>query len=490
MPVGRRALTLSAAGAAAALTFAFGSAADVPAAATHPGGQASAAAPTLPTMFPGCSWPLETTPTKVNLAAPDPYATYWTTPFLAGQGDSVTIKGSFPTSRFMSFVVYNDSFQDFTNTVDGMSVQSDLSDYQIAPDAGSANPWRTSTVDTGSNFTVRILPGATAAQQQSQNAIPMIDQNPPANPQGPSGVGYVIFRTYIPSGGNTSVQLPAMTVTHNGRSATLPQCTPAGLFAQRKRIANLASVLSILKRVHAADLATAPTSCTSGCNPSLQFFGPSAAATAGLFPNPVNGYLEMNFTPKRGHVVMTHGKAPSSPTGAGSGTPGDSIGAAPVPWLDPTFQVRYWSVSNYVAAKPYPLVKVGLGTKVIFGGTPDYLTTLNDGYYTVVSSLPSDKPSPSSLMANAATWIPTSPSRPMNPEFQLLRNMLSQQSLYPEGFAFISPPASSSDIIPPAAAAEQMGAYYPQTAQCTVETFETQGWTGCLAASTAAVAGR
>jgi hypothetical protein len=156
----------------------------------------------------------------------------------------------------------------------------------------------------------------------------------------------------------------------------------------------------------------------------------------------------------------------------------------------PTFQVRYWSVSNYVAAKPYPLVKVGLGTKVIFGGTPDYLTTLKDGYYAVVSSLPSDKPSPSSLMANAAAWIPTSPSRPMNPEFQLLRNMLSQQSLYPEGFAFIRAPASSSDIIPPAAAAEQMGAYYPQTAQCTVETFETQGWTGCLAASTAAVAGR
>ena len=31
---------------------------------------------------------------------------------------------------------------------------------------------------------------------------------------------------------------------------------------------------------------------------------------------------------------------------------------------------------------------------------------------------------------------------------------------------------------------EQMGTYYPQTAQCTVQTFETQGWTGCLAAST------
>jgi hypothetical protein len=62
--------------------------------------------------------------------------------------------------------------------------------------------------------------------------------------------------------------------------------------------------------------------------------------------------------------------------------------------------------------------------------------------------------------------------------------MLSQQTLYPEGFTFISPPASPSDIIPPATVQEQMGAYYPQTAQCTVQTFETRGWTGCLAAST------
>ena len=453
---------------------------------TAPGDGGHVATTALPgqTVFPGCSWPLETTPTKANLAAPDAYATYWTTPFFAGPGDSVIIRGTYPTSRFMSFVVYNDSFQDFTNTVGGKSVASDLTDYQIAPDRGSRNPWRTRRVRRRPNFTVRILPGATAAQQRHENAIPMIDQNAPADPQGPPGIGYVIFRTYIPSGGNTTVQLPAMTVTHNGRSATLHQCTPATLPVQKRRIAALAKVLSVLKKIHSGDLSTTPPSCTSGCDdPSLQYFGPSAATKAGLFPNPVNGYLEMNFTPAPGYVVVTHGEAPSSPTDVGSGTPGDSVGAHPVPWLRPKFQVRYWSVSNYVAAKPYPLVKVGRGAKVIFGGTPDYLTTLKDGYYTVVSSLPSDKPSASSLEAYAATWIPTSPRNPTAPEFQLLRNMLSQQSLYPEGFAFISPPASSSDIIPAATVQGQMGAYYPQTAQCTVQTFETGGWTGCLAAS-------
>jgi hypothetical protein len=475
---------VSAAGAATLMLALSSPASATPAATPGGDGRAGTTMPTLRTVFPGCSWPFETTPTKVNLAAPDPYATYWTTPFIAGPGDSIIIRGAFPISRFMSLVVYNDSFQDFTNTVGGKSVPSDLSDYQIAPDRGSTNPWRTRTAGKRSNFTVRILPGATAAQQRSENAIPMIDQNPPADPQGPSGLGYVIFRTYIPSGGNTSVRLPTINITQNGQSTTLPQCAPSALSVQTKKISALAKMLSALKKTHSGDPNTKPTSCTSDCDPSLQYFGPSAASAAGLFPNPVNGYLEMNFTPKKGYVVVTHGKAPSSPTAAGSGTLGDSIGAFPVPWPSRRFQVRYWSVANYLAVKPYPLVKVGQGSKAIFGGTPDYLTALKDGYYTVVSSLPSDKPPSSSLKANAATWIPTSPREPTAPEFQLLRNMLSQQSLYPEGFTFITAPASSSDIIPSATVQQHMGAYYPQTAQCTVQTFEAHGWTGCLAAST------
>ena len=115
--------------AAAALTVALGSPAW---AAGHAGAG--------PAVFPGCSWPVETTPTKANVAAPDSYATYWTTPFLAGPGDAVKIRGSFPTSRFMSFVVYNDSFQDFTNVVGGRNVPSDLSDYQNPAGSGLEEP--------------------------------------------------------------------------------------------------------------------------------------------------------------------------------------------------------------------------------------------------------------------------------------------------------------------------------------------------------------
>ncbi len=485
LPAVRTRRTVAVAAFVPALTLILGSGSAAVATSVSNAGVVNRAAPvprSLSAVFPGCAWPVETTPTTANIAAPDPYATYWLTPFLAKTGYSITIRGIFPTSRFMSFVVYNDSFVYFTNTVNGKSVQSDLSDYQIVPDRGSRNPWHTRNAGKRRRFTVRIMPEVTAAQQKSANAIPMIDQNAPADPSGPPGIGYVIFRTYIPSGGNSTVRLPAVTIRHNGRSATLPPCNPSSSSAELHSPA-LAGALSALKEHSGTD--GTPSACTSGCgNPELQYFGPSLDQKTGLFPNPVNGYISMNFTPAAGYVVVTHGKAPSSPTDAGSGILGDSIGASPVPWIKPQFQVRYWSIANYIDESPDPVVKIGRGANAIFGGTPDYLTTLKHGYYTVVSSLPADKPSAASLKASGATWIPMSASHPTTPEYQLLRNMLSQQSLYPEGFAFITQPASPSAIIPPATVRKQMGAYYPQTAQCTVQTFETQGWIGCLAANT------
>jgi hypothetical protein len=437
-----------------------------------------------PSAFPGCAWPVENAPATGNVAAPDPFATYWVTPFLATRSDSITIRGAFPASRFMSFAVYNDSFQLFTNQVRGKSVSSDLSDYQITPDQGTTNPWRTGHVRKGQRFTIRLLPVATAAQRHSENAIPMIDQHPAATPSGPAGVGYVVFRAYL-AAGSTAVQLPTITVTRDGRNTTLPQCRPGAQPGTTSRTASAAVQASTAVLDGLRDDGVS-MSCTTRCAaPELQYFGPSADSEAGLLPNPVNGYLEMTFTPRPGYVVVTHGLAPTSPARAGHGAPGDSASARPVSWINPAYQVRYWSIANYLDMQPYPVVEVGQGSTALVGATPDYLTTLKGGYYTVVSSLPADKPSAASLKARGATWIPMSASHATTPEFQLLRNVLPQQSSYPEGFAFLSPPANPSKIIGPAAVRRQMGAYYPQTVQCPVAAFEAGGWAGCLAAARA-----
>jgi hypothetical protein len=433
---------------------------------------------------PGCAWPVESTPATANVAAPDPFAAYWLTPFSASRSESITVSGSFPTSRSMSFAVYNDSFQLFTNAVNGKKVSSYLSGYQIAPNQGTGNPWRSGHVRKGQQFTVHLMPTATAAQQRTQNAIPTIDQQAPAGTSGPSGVDYLVFRAYEPAGGDAAVQLPSVTVTEGGRSTTMPRCsTGSGTTSEAVSDQHItsASTLAVLKGLRDDGVAM---SCSTRCTtPELQYYAPSADSEAGLFPDPANGYIEMRFTPRPGYIVVTHGMAPTSPVTAGHGSPGNTIGAHPVAWVKPKYQVLSWSVANYVAASPYPVVEASQGASVESGGTPDYLTTLQNGYYTVVSSPASAKPSAKSLKANGATWIPTSPVYSTTPEFQLLRNVLPQRSLYPEGFAFIKPPANPSDIIPSAKVKQQMGAYYPQSAQCPVATFETGGWTACLAAS-------
>jgi hypothetical protein len=444
---------------------------------------AATAAVTARTASPSCAWPVESTPATANVAAPDPFAAYWLTPFPASRSESITISGSFPTSRFMSFAVYNDSFQLFTNTVNGKKVSSYLPGYQITPNQGTGNPFRTGRVRKGKQlFTVRLRPAVTAGQKRSENAIPTVDQHAPAGTSGPAGVGYVVFRAYLPAGGDAAIQLPSITVTQGGRSTTLGRCTTQSGTSETvsDQHTTSASTLAVLNGLRDDGVAM---SCATGCTtPMLQYFGPSADSETGLFPDPANRYIEMRFTPKPGYVVVTHGEAPTSPVTAGHGSPGNTIGAHPVSWTNPEFQVLYWSIANYLGKKPYPVVPASQGTNAQFGGTPDYLTTVRGGYYTVVSSAPSDKPSAKSLKANGATWIPTS-ANSTAPEFQLLRNVLPQQSSYPEAFAFVKPPANPSNISTADKVKRQMGAYYPQTAQCPVATFQTGGWAACLAVS-------
>ena len=92
-----------------------------------------------------CAWPVESTPTKANVAYPDSNATYWTMPYIAQAGMTITLTGTFPVTRFFSFNVYNSAAQDFT--VNG--INSSLTDYEIVPTAGTQNPWVTAGATGG-----------------------------------------------------------------------------------------------------------------------------------------------------------------------------------------------------------------------------------------------------------------------------------------------------------------------------------------------------
>ncbi len=102
-----------------------------------------------------CAWPVESTPLKANVAYPDSNATYWTTPYVAQPGLTITVSGTFPSARFFGIDVYSSNAQ----SIAYRNAPSSLSDFQIVPDAGSQNPWVTAGALSGT-YTVRRAPGA------------------------------------------------------------------------------------------------------------------------------------------------------------------------------------------------------------------------------------------------------------------------------------------------------------------------------------------
>lgn len=81
--------------------------------------------------FPGCSWPVESTPTNANVLYPDSNSTYWTTPYRVKPGMQIVLRGRYPTARYFSIQAYDNNAQPYS--VRGVS--SSLTDYQITPSA-------------------------------------------------------------------------------------------------------------------------------------------------------------------------------------------------------------------------------------------------------------------------------------------------------------------------------------------------------------------
>ncbi len=46
-----------------------------------------------------CAWPLVVSVGTLNLAAPDPSATYWVTPYILPPGTSLLVRGTYPYAR-------------------------------------------------------------------------------------------------------------------------------------------------------------------------------------------------------------------------------------------------------------------------------------------------------------------------------------------------------------------------------------------------------
>lgn len=426
--------------------------------------------PVIASVFPYCSWWLETTPQTMNVAFPDTSATYWTTPYLALPGMSIEVAGSFPETRFLAFTAYNNAGGVYDSAT---GAPSQITDFDIvpAPSSQRPNPWaETSTPETpaGGTFTVTLRDGVDPGDV---NALPILPPDPQPQGKAPANLGFLVMRVYLPEGDAQDVALPKLTVVDaTGKRTALPACSGKGTAAIGK-IGKAAKFLSIMKQIKAGTWPTPqPAPCTTdpdGCPPENSFFRATSATTNSFFPNDANAYASMLFTPTPGEVVVIKMLAPTSPWNVEGGT-------TPVPWPTDDYQLRYWSVCNNVYAAPYPVVANPKPPKgMTYGCVADNAAVREEaGYVTIAISPPRSRPS-NATTANGVNWLPTSVSKPKDVEMVALRNMLAS-----EGFAnAVQNVPSGSDA---AATAVVMGAYYPEVAVCTTAEFEQGGAAGCL----------
>jgi len=399
--------------------------------------------------YRGCAWPLEWSPEgSGNTMLPENMARYWIMPF-DEQYDTMTIKGTYPNARYVSFAVYDTNDQRNSVNIAGI-----LYDANIAPDPGSINPF---VEPGGHNGTYTVVISRTGPTSGNTIAVG-------------SDFAWVLMRLYVPSydpsqSGRTltgGVPLPTISVTENEASQELDVCFPVN---------KPTDVSSLLESIFPPgfDLPDqgAPLS-------DRLWFAPPKRPPMALWPNPDNKYILTlpgdEYQP--GRIIVIRGKAP--------GFPGTFDGS-PIWVPSPGFQsvdVRFWSMC--LSEFSLPLSTVNCMT--------DLTTDLQAGYYTTVIS--NDLIRPKWLPPNI-NWLPWGDEQ--YPKIIFFRNMLPaanfpyaiQDAIAVDGctFAFDFPAlVLDRQKIDSAGECTQgvMGDYYPVAAWCDKSTFERGGWQACL----------
>ena len=379
-----------------------------------------------------CAWPVEDSYLTANSGLPDTAAWYWGQSFTIHQGTQVVVSGVYPDARYASFTVYSSSELPFTSN----GVVSSLADFQIAPDAGSANPWRR-VAAPGGHFTLRLRMQVSPGQV---NVLPLA----PAGVT--SGVGYLEYRVYLPASGDGShIALPRITVENRGSTQQLRACT--------------SHTTAIPPPVRQTTTTQAPTPSSSRPAP-LQFF---RAAFQTYFPNPQTAYLLAYTTPPAAsQVVVVTGKAPTSPPGA-----------HPSIWPGASEQVRYWSMCVSIGEGTDPVVVNHLpGGHTDLGCRADDATKLGaGGTYTYVIGTEAQRAAIERVPG--VTFLPLSLAQPAAPLYLLaMRYTLASPS-------FGSAPQNIVQTESAPAAAQTMGAYYPHARVCSLSALNAEGPSAC-----------
>ena len=289
--------------------------------------------PTTPVL---CAWPFIVDVNDVNMAYPDPNATYWAIPFNLSAGESLLLEGTYPSARFMAVTLYNA----IGDTV------GQISDLDIAPDPGSSNPFATADPPPGSGRSWRMSIVPAGATTGEPNVLELASGQ---------RAGWMVYRVYL---GNPPGDLmggePLPTVLRKRGEVVTQTLEPCSQFLPGTGIAKILN-------------AALPEPLDVTVPPEFV----RLADTSGLFANTANAYLSAFSDAPPGNILVVRGKLPTTPdTGDGQSVVGD-------------FELRYFSITSNLNQKPYPTV----------AGVYDHELPLDaDGDYTVVVAREGDVP--------------------------------------------------------------------------------------------------
>lgn len=380
-----------------------------------------------------CAWPTRADETVNNIAYPDTAATYWGFGYRLAEGETLELAGTFPDARYASFISYRPTG----------GVVDLLTDRDIAPDAGSTNPFAgDGRADGPHAYTVTVRPdladdtsgndlgASTVEAGETTDTVPLSDaveakvRRDQLGSGGDDGtVGTVLYRVYLssvdddPTGG---VGLPKITVVGaDGTRTEVPPCPEPGTSPAGQAM------------VEAFGPATDKPA------PAAPIFIRPNGDQARLYPNPDNVYVATILEHQPGRVAVIRGKAPTFPdTRTGPVGQGE--------------QVRYWSLCTNEYRKPYPVTTCAADEDVALA---------DDGTYTFVISTEAERPA-NATAEDGVTWLDWGSTD--QDVLLLLRHMLASEDF----------PESAVNLPPGQLASTVMGPYTPVGAYCTTAQFE------------------
>lgn len=411
---------------------------------------ARAAVPSQPQL--ACDWSFTATPLEVpapgdaRYVLADQNAGYWQAPFssLYPLGTRLRLRGQFPAARNMSIQVT-------TSLIGFLTTIGSLTDYQLAPDPGSANPFvSVNAVDpavaAGGHYTAYVQFGKAGSEKQPNTIY--LD----AAQYVWTGAVIVVYRIYAPFNGvldqHGEVPLPQIElVAPDGSSTPIANArTPAQCaFWTAAEAAVVQGEADIGNALYAKPIAPWPIPPQPHL-PAPKFVLWGGDDVLGQLPftqwvvNADNAYVYATIEQARGDLVLVRARMPTHATQPDVQDP----------------QLRYWSLceSSIQFLSTYQCIK-------------DSDAVLDaDGDFNAVISVPSKKP-PHADAAHGYQWLTFGTTDPAAPIFRYM-NPAPGFAQAPNRYD----PAKDDSL------SQRMGDYYPLLTYCTQSLFDARTQAG------------